>query len=61
MKTAHDMILNYQKKTRVEPHGLKKALQAFDRIIEEEVKNQDVFFQEMIALFSFKLTHQIME
>jgi hypothetical protein len=45
MKTAHDMILNYQKKTRVEPHGLKKAYK-LDRIIEEVAKNHKMFFSK---------------
>jgi hypothetical protein len=60
MKTArYDPKLPKENKGRA-PYGLKKA-HKLDRIIEEIAKNHKMFFQEKIAPFPFKLTHQIME
>jgi hypothetical protein len=44
MKPLHDMILNYQKKTRGQALvWTEKSLLAFDRFIEEVAKNHKMF------------------
>jgi hypothetical protein len=45
MKPLHDMILNYQKKTRGRALvWTEEGIIAFDRIIEEIAKNHKMFF-----------------